>query len=336
MTVEVAVLGAGGPAGVNVCRALHAAGHEVTGIDHNSLHLPWAAPYCARTICSADLSADLLNSLDAQVAHSQPEQPVLWLSEHRGELSAQVLLPRPEVIRLTQDKFGAASRWFEKGLREHPPVEIREPYPDHLHLAADQFTLPYWLRARKGAGAKGAILVRNVAQAYHWIRFWAESGGDLEWVAEQYLPGRDFCWTSLWREGRLIAAFARERLEWMYPHLTPTGRTGTPAIAVTVHDEQVSGQATEAVLAVDPTPDGLYAVDLVHDADDIPRPTEINAGRFPTTSPLYSELGTNIPDLYVRLAAGLDVEPVGDNCYPAGVMLARHIDCGHVWTRPAA
>jgi carbamoyl-phosphate synthase large subunit len=308
----------------------------VTGIDHNSLHLPWAAPYCARTICSADLSADLLNSLDAQVAHSQPEPPVLWLSEHRGELSAQVLLPRPEVIRLTQDKFGAASRWFEKGLREHPPVEIREPYPDHLHLAADRFTLPYWLRARKGAGAKGAILVRNVAQAYHWIRFWAESGGELEWVAEQYLPGRDFCWTSLWREGRLIAAFARERLEWMYPHLTPTGRTGTPAIAVTVHDEQVSGQATEAVLAVDPTPDGLYAVDLVHDADGIPRPTEINAGRFPTTSPLYSELGTNIPDLYVRLAAGQDVEPVGDNCYPGGVMLARHIDCGHVWTRPAA
>jgi hypothetical protein len=66
----------------------------------------------------------------------------------------------------------------------------------------------------------------------------------------------------------------------------------------------------------------------------VPRPTEINAGRWATTSPLYSELGPNLPDMHVRLAAGETVEPLGDDVYPEGVKLLRHIDCGHVW-RPA-
>lgn len=323
------MLGAGGPAGVNVCRALHAAGHEVVGLDTNSFHLPWAAPFCAETVLCPGFDDPAFRSLIDMVApdvvHSQPEQGVEWLARNPDVPSLQ---PAAEVIEECSDKRIAADIWHVAKLRTHPTFAIGYEIPDYLHLAADTLGLPFWLRARAGAGARGATLVENLAQGFHWIRYWRERGAKIGWVAEEYLPGRDYCWTSLWHRGVLIAGFARERLEWIYPHLAPSGRTGTPTVAVTVHDQHVSCVAIAAVLAIDPEPTGIYCVDLREDQNVTPRPTEINAGRWATTSPLYHSLGPNLPDMHVRLAAGEHVEPLGDDVYPAGVHLLRHIDCG--------
>ena len=327
--MRVAVLGAGGPAGVNVCRALADAGHDVVGIDGNEAHLIWCKPFCVETHVGG---TELLSGI-ADVLHAQPEAQVQWLADNRSSLDGLTLLPDARVIARTQDKFETGLEWRRAGLRE-----------DRICLVQDERGIgealswlgarPFWFRARRGAGAKGAILARTYDEARYWFRFWQARDLRVDFLAEAYLPGRDFCWTSLWHEGTLIAAFARERLEWMYPHLTPSGRTGTPSIAVTIHEEAVSVMAREAVLTLD-DPHGIYAVDLVEDEAGTPRPTEINAGRWPTTSPLYSELGVNLPDLHVRLAAGEDVEPLGDNVYPAGIVLSRHIDCGHVFSSVA-
>jgi carbamoyl-phosphate synthase large subunit len=225
----------------------------------------------------------------------------------------------------------AARIWFEAGLRELPALPFFADDPYHANVAANTFGLPFWLRSSVGAGAKCATLVEDVKTAFHWAKYWESRGETVEWVAEEYLPGRDFCWTGVYRRGILYASFARERLEWLYPHLSPSGRTGTPTVAVTVHDERVNETAKRAVEAVDSEPNGVYGVDLREDRAGVPRPTEINAGRFPTTSPLYHELGPNLVDLYVRLGAGEAFEPWGDDIYPAGIQLLRHIDCGHVW-----
>ncbi len=325
--MRIAVLGAGGPAGVNVCRALHAADHDVVGYDLNPTHLIWCEPYCTdvREQPPGPLGHAFWSSLD--LVHSQAEPPL-------QELAASDLptfMPAATVIAACQDKLETAIAWADAGLRSFYPCRIYDETPDWLNLAKDALGLPFWLRATKGAGARGATLVEDLRTAHHWIRYWQTRGAEIDWVAEEYLPGRDYCWTSLWQDGALIAAFARERLEWLYPHLAPSGRTGTPTVAVTVHDDRVNTTSVDAVLAVDPRPHGIYAVDLREDTDGVPRPTEINAGRWPTTSPLYHEIGVNLPDLHARLAANEHVEPLGQNIYPAGAHLLRHIDCGHVF-----
>jgi hypothetical protein len=325
--MRIAVLGAGGPAGVNVCRALHAAGHDLIGYDLNPTHLIWCEPFCTdvRQQSPGPLEHAFWSTLD--LVHSQAEPPLQELTAS----SLPTLMPTAEVIGHCQDKLQTAQAWVDDGLRRYPPFEIREPVPDHLHLAQATLGLPFWLRATRGAGARGATLVEDLRTAHHWIRYWETRGSDIDWVAEEYLPGRDYCWTSLWQHGRLIAAFARERLEWLYPHLAPSGRTGTPTVAVTVHDERVNSVGVAAVLTIDPSPNGIYAVDLREDTTGVPRPTEINAGRWPTTSPLYHELGVNLPDLHARLHNGEPVELLGHDIYPAGIHLLRHIDCGHVF-----
>ena len=330
--VRVAVLGAGGPAGVNTLRALHKAGHECIAVDDNVAHLPWCEPYAQiRSVNEV---------YDADVIIPQPDSLVLWTLQHFD--SSMTLLPDEGTIWACQDKFSTSLAWYRQGLREHPPLEVKEPWPDHINLARDRFGLPFWLRATKGAGAKGAIRVTSGEQAFHWVRFWQSRNSDIEWIAEEYLPGRDFAWSSVWYDGELITSFARERLEYLYPHLTPEGLTGTPTVARIVCDDGVDVTAQAAVLAVDAKPHGIYSVDLKGDAAGTPRPTEINAGRGFTTFGLWSLYSWNFMDLVVRLARDgrswwltrPDLsEPPKYNALPEGLTLSRHIDCGHVFAR---
>lgn len=328
--MRVAVLGAGGPAGVNVIAALKRAGHDTFGFDSNPLHLAW---------CDGSLmpSADDLADFDVVIA--QPDSLVLWLVQTHA---TNTLLPDEGVIWQCQDKFSTSLAWWRQGLREYPPIKLCEPWPDNLHIARDQFGLPLWVRATRGAGAKGAIKVDSLDQAYHWLRFWQTRGDESEWVAEEYLPGRDLAWSSIWYDGELITSFARERIEYLYPHLTPEGLTGTPTVARIVHDDRVNEVAEAAVRTIDLDAHGIYSVDLREDAHGLPRPTEINAGRGFTTFGLWSLYGPNFVDLYVRLSRDgrnwwlkrPDMsEPATYNALPEGLTLSRHIDCGHTFTR---
>jgi hypothetical protein len=280
-----------------------------------------------------------IDELGADVVIPQPDPLVGTVAAM--ELRAQTLLPGVRTIAHCQDKFVSSDHWHEIGLRRLAPVLIQEPWPDHLHIARDRLGSPFWLRARSGAGAKGAVVVSELEQGFHWLRFWQTRGETFGWVAEEYLPGRDFAWSGVFYEGVLQASFARERLEYLYPHLTPEGLTGTPTIARVVHDDRVNEVAFDAVTAIDDRPHGIYSVDLREDAEGNPRPTEINAGRGFTTFGLWSLYGPNFIDLVVRLALHGEgwwlhrpdlTPPEKWNALPEGLTLNRHIDCGFIFT----
>jgi carbamoyl-phosphate synthase large subunit len=128
---------------------------------------------------------------------------------------------------------------------------------------------------------------------------------------------------------------ARERLEYIYPHLAPSGVTGTPAVQRTIHDENVNKIATEAVLAIDPNFSGIACVDLKEDKEGVPCVTEINAARMFTTSFFFSyaskvlrkDYYANFPYLYVRLAFKESIPEIPKyNILPENIYWIRHID----------
>jgi hypothetical protein len=326
--VRVLVLGAGGPAGVSTCRALVAAGHDVFAYDdENPAHLVWPGEIGAQVLGRNE-------SPSVDVVIPQPDSLVRWVAAGREWFAMKgekLFLPSLETIDRCQAKVVAVNIWHKAGLRG-PALEIVVPYPDMLHLAADRLGLPFWLRANRGTGANKAIRVGQVGEAFHWIRFWESRGEQVEWIAEPYLPGRDLAWSSIWYEGELVTCFARERVEYLYPQLSPEGLTGTPTIACVICETGVTECGVHAVLAVDEKPHGIFSVDMREDADGVPRPTEINAGRSFTTLGLWSLYGPNFTDIAASCAieppdAFNDVDPL-----PAGLTLSRHIDCGHVFT----
>ena len=128
---------------------------------------------------------------------------------------------------------------------------------------------------------------------------------------------------------------ARERIQYIYPEIAPSGITGTPAVQRTIQDKEVNKIGTEAVLATDPNFNGIACVDLKENDQRTPCVTEINAGRMFTTSFFFSYASKvvnnnyhgNIPLLYVKLAFEEKINKIPKfNTLPANLFWIRNMD----------
>ena len=200
---------------------------------------------------------------------------------------------------------------------------------------------PLWIRAKSGAGGNLSLLCNTSKEVEYWMKLWILRGKANvdDFMLQQFLPGRNIAWDSFWYEGKLIASFTRERLEYPLKHISPSGITGTPSVSRIIVDEKVNNIGIKSVLAIDKKPHGNYAVDLKEDIDGNWYVTEIDSGKFHTTTPLWGYASTkflkqdplkNLPYLYTMI--GLEEiekpETIGCDIYPNDLHIIRHIDCG--------
>jgi hypothetical protein len=185
-----------------------------------------------------------------------------------------------------------------------------------------------WVRARVGAGARASLPVRKAEQAVGWVRWWVQERGMNagDFMVSEFLGGREFAYQSLWQDGELVAGQARERVEYLYGHLTPSGQTSTPSVARTVSMPEVDELACSAIRALDPEPRGVYCVDIKESSQGQPKVTEINAGRFFTTSNFFAHAGLNMPDMMVRCALGEHPAKRGSSPLPPDLYWIRMVD----------
>jgi biotin carboxylase len=312
---RILVTGAGGAAAANFVHSLRLAPEPffVVGSDASKFHLELAPVDARYLLPRADGPGYLeeLNGLVAEeridVVHPQPEQEVLELARNHDRVGAATLLPSVEAVALCQDKAAFAARIAEAGLpaprfaRPRTEDELRDATASILGTRERA-----WVRAVRGAGARASLPVSSPEQAIAWVRYWIEMRGleVSDFMVSEFLPGREFAFQSVWLDGELVTSAARERLEYVFGHLMPSGQSSSPSVARTVHREDVNELAARAVEAVDPRATGVFCVDLKEDEQSRPLVTEINAGRFFTTSNFLAEAGANMPYEYVRLALG--------------------------------
>lgn len=345
---KILITGSGGPAGVNVLRSLHAVEEEkieLYGTDINIYHLEFAKPFTKKMFLAPRATSneyipkinEIIDNYKIELIHPQPDIEVEIISENREKFHAMTYLPKKETIRICQDKFKSADIWKDKGFPSVKAIEIRpNNLKEDLEKALNLFGKKIWVRAKRGAGGTGSTPVENVDTGIHWIKYWVSRGNNWEFIAQDFLPGRNIAFQSIFKEGELITSQARERLEYIYPYLAPSGVTGTPIVARTIHDDNVNKLATQAVLTVDSKATGIFSVDMKEDKNGKICPTEINAGRFFTTSYFYSYAAkqfkiprADMAYLLVKLAYKEKI-PEGPkyNVLPKDLYWIRHIDCG--------
>jgi len=276
---------------------------------------------------------DIVKKEKVEFVHAQPDSEVKIVSERREELDAKVLLPSKRTIRLCQDKFESTKLWQKHDV---PAAKLREVQdPSDIDKVFHEFGSPIWIRARHGAGARGSTPAFNAETALSWIKYWRSREVDWEFIAQEHLPGRNIGFHSLWKQGELVTSMARQRLHYIYPHLAPSGITGTPSVQRTIHNEEVNRIGTDAVLSIDANFNGIACVDLKENKEGVPCVTEINAGRMFTTSFFFSYASKvlrkdhhgNIPYLYTELAFGKRVPSISRyNILPENIYWIRHID----------
>jgi carbamoyl-phosphate synthase large subunit len=310
---RILITGAAGSAAYNFRDALRldTTAHYVVGSDAKPYHLELIDldnKYLVPPV-SDPRYVDAINAIvdkeDIDLVHPQPDVEVAWYAVHRDRVNAAMFLPSAEAVDLCHDKMRfnerlaargvAVPRAFhvtDKGVLEHALAELLTVQPK------------VWLRAIRGAGSRASLPIGNVYQGDAWIDYWRMFRGiDYgDFMASEFLPGPEFAWQSLWYEGELITSQARERIEYIFGNLTPSGQTSSPSVARTVNRADVNTAGEAAVRAVMDRPHGVFCVDLKEGADGVAKVTEINVGRFFTTSNFFAHAGLNMPAMYVELA----------------------------------
>lgn len=346
--------GAGGSAAANFLDSLRrsGSGHRVIGTDASAVRLHLSA--CDANVVLPRVDDDrYLAQLGSAIAaegvelvHAQPDPEVMFIGRNRDRIPAVTFLPDQRALEIASDKSAFAAAMHAADV----PVPVSIAYDDLGSVAERTDRLladveRVWVRARRGAGSRASLPVSSGAQAAAWVAWWMAERelAASDFMGSEMLPGREFAYQSLWAGGRLVVGQARERLEYLYGHLTPSGQTSTPAVARTVAEPEIDELACAAIRALDPVPNGIYCVDIKEAATDGPKVTEVNAGRFFTTSNFFAAAGVNMPEMYVKLAMGEEVADVGTAPLPAGLYWIRMVDMGYKlvsedeldpWSRP--
>ena len=246
-----------------------------------------------------DTLNEIIEAEHVEFLHAQPDAEIEILSANRGQVRARLLLPAADTVRLCLDKNALTEHLRCAGVPTARHVLIRAEAD--LEMAMEAVGPRVWLRATRGAGGRRALPVEKLDHARMWIDYW---GGWGEFVAEEYLPGRNLAWQAVFQDGALVGSIAWERIEYLFPQAAPSGVTGATSVATLVDDDDVHRIGRQAVEAVDPRPTGVFAVDLKGDRYGTPCVTEVNAGRFHAPSFLYARGGYNLVRLFVELALG--------------------------------
>jgi biotin carboxylase len=226
-------------------------------------------------------------------------------------LPGRLFLPPPDVIALCQDKQRLTALLETDGL----PVPRTFPIAtlDDVDAVFARFpaAATLWCRSRFGADSRGATAVRTPDQARAWISYWQDMRGYpvSSFTLGEYLPGRDYACQSLWRDGRLVLVKTYERLDYLGGYSRPSGVASQSSLAKNVFEPKVVEISSAAVRLVDPHARGAFDVDLKSRADGTPAITEINAGRFLSSQPIFDFTGShNMTRVFLQVAFGDPVD----------------------------
>lgn len=304
-THRVLVTGAGGPAGVNVIRALIERGHHVVAVDTDplaaGLHL---APEGDLIVPADDpsfvdrLLATVRNK-GAEVVISTIAEEMLVLAGRRDEIAERVSiwLPRPEAIEACLDKWRFACAMSAAGIPVPPTAEA--PSPD--------VPGPWVVKPRRSRGSRGVVFADDRAGLDAALRCTDDP------IVQTRMRGREFTVDALVsRDGELVGAVPRWRLET---------KAGISTKGRTFSDDRV----LDGVIGVLSTIglDGAANVQGFVDGDDVAF-LEVNP-RFSGGLSLSLAAGADLVGEYLRGVLGREVRPESLAFRPDTTMI-RHFE----------
>jgi carbamoylphosphate synthase large subunit len=226
------------------------------------------------------------------------------ISRDREQLSCKVFLPPKDTVETCHDKLKMHKRFAELGIPQASSREISS-HEDIKAFMEESSAGKYWVRPRRGSGSMGATWVETYAQAKAWIDLWIEMRDFRinDFIISEFLPGRDYAFQSVWKDGRLAVAKMVERLVYFMGRNRLSNMSSTPAVARTVKDDKALDTIFKAIHGVAEKPNGNFCLDLKGNSDGEMCVTEFNIGRFCMITPVFDRTGKyNTAEIYVRCA----------------------------------
>lgn len=336
--INVLLLGCGGNAGRNFTKCLHMMSQcgKIIGTDYNQWYLAASRVDVKELLLPepeqkkvSRLQA-LISKYDIRFIHAQPDPEVEFLCRNAKAFDSCLVRLHPEILERARNKAWCQRAWVDAlGLKfdVKPFLAVDDLLFDNLRGADKKV----WVRMNVGAGSRGALPVTRFQEAVAWVKFWVNNHNMKpdDFILAPYLPGPEYAVQTLWWNGKLIHAQARERVIHFFATLVPSGQSSTSAVARTIHDIAITRRALDAINILvrdcgNNEPHGIFCVDLRRSMHNELIPTEINYGRFFTTMDFFAELRMNSPVTLLQLHLGLGQTV---NC------MIDALPSGHYWIR---
>jgi len=290
---------------VDIVRAFGDAGATTIAVDLNRLAPAlYAADRHERVPPVADESyvptlAGIVAEHDVSLVVPLADTDQLVLAQNRDLFGdALLLLPGPEAVERTKDKYLAHVFFEEHGIGS-PPTWLPEDVPDELEY-------PVLVKARFGFGSRNIFHARNPEELEQFLRY-----SPVETMVQRVCDGEEFSIDVFGDlEGRCVNAIPRTMIESAGgesvkgktirdPELMAVGRRVAQALGVV-------GPATVQCFRTEP---GRHEV------------TDVNL-RFGGAFPLPLAAGSRYPELALALARGERPEPQVGN-FVDGIVMTR-------------
>lgn len=256
-----------------------------------------------------------------------PEVEVLEWAKNRDKLktSIKVHLPGYKLANTLVNKH----RLHELlGDTEWVP-RFRRVTPENYNYAAleREVGTPFWIRSTEGSSGLGSLKIESESALTQWISI--NSGVD-EFIATEYLPGRNLACKMLYFDGRLSRTACAERVEYIMAKVAPSGITGNTSFGRLVNEPELVKISEETLSFISKEAgselNGIFTVDFKEDAAGVPKITEINIRHVAFTSSIAAG-GANLPaDTLEMLFTGELTPERIDYTYHEGLIFLRDVD----------
>lgn len=233
------------------------------------------------------------NDIDAAVI--LPEVEVLEWAKNQDKLTKKIKLNLPdytlakELVNKHQlhevlNHTGYIPKFFRLDPKNYSYAAIREAVGD-----------TFWVRSTEGSSGLGSLKINNEAVLAQWVSM---NGGVSEFIATEYLPGRNMACKLLYFNNKLLASACGERVNYIMAKVAPSGITGNTSFGRLLNEPELVRISIDTMNLIssklNTALNGIFTVDYKEDEKGNPKITEINVRHVAFTSSLAAG-GANIP-----------------------------------------
>ncbi|MFH5833125.1 hypothetical protein ACG2F4_18675 [Halalkalibaculum sp. DA3122] len=307
---NILVTGVGGPTPRSFVRAVKlsteetAASYRFVGVDCDRL----AYGLYDRTLFDAGYTVpraddesywssinDIIERENIHAAVVLPEAEVLEWARNRSRLSRDVLthLPDYTLAMALVNKHRLHEYLTDSPLI--PRYRKIDPSSYSYQAVAEQIGEVFWIRSTEGSSGLGSLKIESAPALDQWISI---NQGVDEFIATEYLPGRNMACKMLYFDGELKRTACAERVNYIMAKVAPSGITGNTAFGRLINEPGLIRRSRKALESISEELEtglnGIFTVDYKEDADGQPKITEINIRHVAFTSSIAAG-GANIP-----------------------------------------
>jgi len=151
-----------------------------------------------------------------------PELEVFeWSKKAKENLPCKVPLPGHKMVDILVNK-GKMTEILEP-LGCVPKSIVFNPENVDWNELSSKLSSEFWVRATRGTSGLGSLKIDNEASLLNWISI---NPGINEFIASEYLPGRNLACKMLFWKGKLIRTAVGERVNYIMAKVAPSRITG--------------------------------------------------------------------------------------------------------------